>query len=196
MADLTQPPDPLALAWEGPEEHTRFRLAQLIIAFSIAEKQGVLMRTIDRIAIYDFFTSNPFAMLDMTDDRDSADALRLELVGFAAGQLSYASVGQRFASRRERIRNDIAVLVSRGLVQVGPEAFEITPLGLETADQLDTAYADAYRIALDIILRRLSRMSDAKLNEAVAIWSGRHWLLLDLLDDVTEPQVQIKETRT
>jgi len=169
--------------------HVSFRVAQLLLAFSVAARVSVQMPTTDRIATYDFFTANPFAVLASNEPADTRDTLRLELVGYNRGQLSYASLGQRFVSRRERIRADLAVLVSRGLISLGDDSFTITEAGEALADQLNSAYADAYRLAAEIVLVRLNRLSDRALREASAKWAGTHWLLLDLFDDVVDPEV-------
>ncbi|CAH0144219.1 hypothetical protein SRABI98_00618 [Microbacterium sp. Bi98] len=172
-----------------PDSQVFFRAAQLLLAFSVASELSIRLPTTERLAAYDFFTANPFAVLSKNDDADSRDSLRLELVGYARGQLSYASLGHRFVSRRERIRADLAVLVARGLVEIGEEAFMITDAGRNIADQLRSAYADAYRLAAEIVLVRLNRLSDRQLRESSAAWAGTHWLLLDLFDDVVHPEV-------
>lgn len=167
-----------------------FRVAQLLLAFSVASRVSVPMPTTDRVATYDFFTANPFAVLSGDEVVDQRDALRLELVGYTRGQLSYSSLGHRFVSRRERIRADLAILVSRGLITIGEESFAITNAGERIAEQLHSAYADAYRLAAEIVLVRLNRLSDRALREASSRWAGAHWLLLDLFDDVVDPEVQ------
>lgn len=169
--------------------HVSFRVAQLLLAFSVALRTSVQMPTTDRVATYDFFTANPFAVLSGDDAADQRDALRLELVGYTRGQLSYASLGHRFVSRRERIRADLAFLVARGLIVIGQEAFAITDAGEEVAEQLQSAYADAYRLAAEIVLVRLSRLTDRALLEASTKWAGIHWLMLDLFDDVVHPEI-------
>lgn len=166
-----------------------FRVAQLLLGFSVASEVSVHMPTTDRIATYDFFTANPFAVLSGDSVADQRDALRLELVGYTRGQLSYASLGHRFVSRRERIRADLAFLVARGLIAIGEEAFVITDAGQGIAEQLHTAYADAYRLAAEIVLVRLSKLSDRALRDASARWAGTHWLMLDLFDDVVYPEI-------
>lgn len=47
-------------------------------------------------------------------------------------------------------------------------------------------YADAYREAARVVLKRLSRLTDRKLTEAADDWLGRSWLFIDVLDDVAE----------
>lgn len=166
-----------------------FRAAQLLLGFSIAARLSVEMPTTDRVATYDFFTANPFAVLSSDEPVDRRDSLRLELVGYTRGQLSYASLGHRFVSRRERIRADLSYLVARGLVAIGDESFAITKAGERVAEQLESAYADAYRLAAEIVLVRLNRLNDRELREASARWAGTHWLMLDLFDDVVHPEI-------
>ncbi|WP_306455231.1 ABC-three component system middle component 2 [Leucobacter celer] len=171
------------------DRHASFRSAQLLLAFSVARRLSVQMSTTDRVAIYDFFAANPFAVLSGNDAADLQDVTRLELAGYAKGQLSYASLGHRFVSRRERIRADLAILVSHSLVEVGEEAYSITTQGEALAEELQSAYADAYRLAAEVVLLRLNRMTDKALREATAKWAGTHWLLVDLFDDVVDPEV-------
>lgn len=171
------------------DRYASFRSAQLLLAFSVAARLSVQMPTTDRVATYDFFAANPFAVLSGETSSDLQDATRLELVGYARGQLSYASLGHRFVSRRERIRADLALLVAHGLVEIGTDSYSISPRGEELAEQLNSTYADAYRLAAEVVLSRLSRMNDRALREATAKWAGTHWLLLDLFDDVIDPEV-------
>jgi hypothetical protein len=166
-----------------------FRAAQLLLGFSVASQLSIQMPTTDRVATYDFFAANPFAVLSGDNVGDQRDALRLELVGYSRGQLSYASLGHRFVSRREQIRADLAFLVARGLIAIGDEAFVITDAGEGISQKLQTAYADAYRLAAEIVLVRLNKLSDRALREASARWAGTHWLMLDLFDDVVHPEI-------
>lgn len=172
------------------EKYSSFRSAQLLLAFSVASNLKIEMKSTERVAIYDFFTANPFAVLDGSDTLSRRDATRLELVGYSRGQLSYASLGHRFLTRQESVRFDLASLVARSLVEIGDEAYLLTKLGGKTADRLHSAYADAYRLSAEIVLSRLCKMGDRLLRENTSKWAGTHWLALDLFGDVTDIEVE------
>jgi hypothetical protein len=173
--------------WEGPEAHHTFRLAQLQLLLAVADSLGLQVKNIDRLATYDFLAANPFSMLDGDDaDRDARDRLALKLAGFSNEQLTYGSVGNRFANRRARIQHDLALLVAHGLARVESDRYGITDAGRTLADRLSTVYADAYRKAAEIALSRLARLTDKKLNEKVERIMGKSWLLIDFFDDVHE----------
>ena len=109
-------------AWEGPEESAVFRIAQLAILLAAAEDNNISITNLDRLAYFDFFASNPFIILDgESTEKDSRDRLTLHLAGFTDGQVTYGSIGHRFATRRERIRHDLALLITHGLAQVLPD---------------------------------------------------------------------------
>jgi hypothetical protein len=170
----------------APEDRQVFRQAQLILLLEVAEEQRIPVSTVDRLGIYDFFSANPFVVTSGQRDRDAADRLTLRLAGFSDRQLSYASTGQRFASRRRRLQHDLSLLLAYGLVAIGSGGYRLTPSGRELAAGLTSVYADAYREAARIVLRRLGRLSTQKLSQSATDWLGRSWLLIDLLDDITE----------
>lgn len=170
----------------APEDREVFRLAQLTLLLEVAETQRVQVRTVDRLGFYDFFSANPFIVTSGEEDRDVADRLALRLAGFSDRQLSYASTGQRFASRRRRLQHDLSLLLAYGLVAIGPRGYLLTPSGRTIAEGLTSVYADGYREAARVILRRLGRLSDRGLAQSAAAWLGRSWLLIDLLDDIAE----------
>lgn len=167
-----------------PENNGTFRKARMLLLLDVARTEGRAVASIDRLGFYEFFADNPFIVVDTDSRRDVIDRMKIELAGFSRVQLSYASSGQRFVSRRRRLQHDIARLVSRGLVTLGREGYAITDRGGQLAGDLRTVYADNYRISAEIVLRRLSGMSNRGLTEAVERWLGRSWLLVDLLEDV------------
>jgi hypothetical protein len=170
----------------SPEDRLIFRLAQLTLLLETAEEQNVKIGTVDRLGYYDFFSANPFVVVQGEEERDRADRLRLRLAGFSENQLSYASVGQRFVSRRRRIQHDLALLLGYGIVAITEDGYRLTEPGKGIAHNLTSVYADQYREAVAVVLRRLSRLSDKRLTENARRWLGREWLLIDLLDDVRE----------
>lgn len=171
---------------EGPEEHQVFRLAQLALLLAVAADERVEVRTVDRLGFYDFFSANPFVVTAGDEPRDASDRLALRLAGFSDRQLSYASTGQRFASRRRRLQHDLSLLIAYGLAEIGERGYSLSPAGLSLADSLSSVYACAYRSAAQIVLRRLKRLSDRRLRQQADDWLGRSWLLIDFLDDVAE----------
>ncbi len=170
----------------GPEDRVVFRLGQLALLFEVAGTQSTPVRTVDRLGYYDFFSANPFVVVDGEAGRDDADRLALRLAGFSDRQLSYASTGQRFASRRRRLQHDLALLIAYGLVTLTGEGYQLTGAGRQLTGRMTSVYADAYREAARVVLRRLKPMSDTRLRQSAQDWLGRSWLLLDLFDDVQE----------
>jgi hypothetical protein len=175
--------------WDGPDEHIIFRVSQLVLLLSIAAEENATIASIDRLAYYDFFAANPYVVLDgASPDKDASDRISLLLSGFQEGQLSYGGVGQRFASRRQRIKHDLSILISYGLAEIDQDGYGASAAGLRHAESLSTVYADAYRASARIVLRRLTRLSEKRLTSAVHAWLGKSWLLLDFLDDVRDPE--------
>jgi hypothetical protein len=178
------------VSWEGPDSHLFFRLGQLQLLLVVADSLELSVKSIDRLAYYDFFAANPYAMLDGANpDRDTHDRLSLQLAGFKEGQLSYSAIGHRFANRRSRIRHDLALLVAYGLAKVEPDRYGPSEKGRKLVEELSTVYADAYRAGAEIALSRLVRLSDRRLTEKTEEWLGKSWLLLDFLDDVKEVEL-------
>ncbi|MFG1625459.1 hypothetical protein [Kribbella sp. NPDC049227] len=169
-----------------PENRDVFRMARLLLLLDVARTRGRDVPTIDRLGYYEFLADSPFIVVQGDGQRDDADRLALELAGFTATQLAYASSGQRFASRRRRLQYDLARLLSYGLVAIGARGFVVTTAGAEMAANLNSVYADAYRVSAEVILRRLAPKSNVALEADVNKWLGESWLLIDFLDDVAE----------
>lgn len=191
--------DPGSLAspvpWQ-PEDHDVFRLAQLTLLLSVAAKLDKQVSTVDRLGYYDFFSANPFVVVGGSSRQDQRDRLALTLAGFVQRQLSYASTGQRWISRRRRLQHDLSILVSLGIVSMRGSAFVLTGAGLDLANGLTSVYADSFRASAEIVVRRLSRLSDKALVEASQDWIGSTWLSVDLLADVTADSVRIEGADT
>jgi hypothetical protein len=172
-----------------PEDDIVFRLAQLLLLLSSLHRMGKAGTTLERLGCYDFLVSNP--MLVLTDESDT-DRTRLLMAGFDGRALSYASPAHRFATRRERLQHDLALLVAYGLAAPTVDRgvlYAITDDGAELAARFTALYAQAYRLSADILVRRLSSMSDKRLREAVRTWTtvrrdSPRPEALDLLDAV------------
>jgi hypothetical protein len=172
-----------------PEDDVIFRLAQLLLLLASVDHLGKPGVSLERLGCYDFLVANP--MLVLTDEADP-DRTRLLMAGFDGRALSYASPAHRFATRRERLQHDMALLVAYGLVAPAVNRsvlYAITIEGLELAGRFTALYARAYRLSADILVRRLSGMSDRRLREAVGTWTtvrrdSPRPEALDLLDAV------------
>jgi hypothetical protein len=171
------------------ESRSTFRLGRLVLFLAVATDRGRPVPSVDRLGYYEFFADNPFVIIDGNAAADESDRLALEMAGFSPVQLSYASTGQRFVSRRQRLLHDLALLVARDLVRIGESGYETTTLGSGLAGSLNSIYADAYRTSASIVLRRLGALSAAGLDRAARGWLGESWLLIDLLDDINATEV-------
>jgi hypothetical protein len=169
-----------------PEAHRTFRLAQLLLLLDVAREAGRKIGSVDRLGYYEFLADSPFIVVEGDTKRDRDDRVALELAGFVRDQLAYASSGHRFASRRRRIQHDLSRLIAYGLVAIVKDGYVITEQGAELAGNFRSVYADAYRVSAEIILRRLTSLSNAALESSVRRWLGESWLLIDLLDDIAE----------
>ncbi|MFK4484622.1 ABC-three component system middle component 2 [Curtobacterium sp. AB7] len=167
-----------------PESSATFRMGRLLLLLGVARQDGRTIDSVDRLAYYEFFADNPWVILGDGAPSDANDRDSLRLAGFSQTQLSYASTGHRFASRRERIRGDLAQLITFGLVRLAGTRFSTTEGGDQLVANMQSSYADAYRSSASIVLRRLVRLSNKRLEENVEEWLGHSWLLVDLLDDV------------
>jgi hypothetical protein len=164
-----------------PEDSTSFRLAQLLLMVDVLDDHGWKVN-IERLGILDFFAANPFLIVEEGDEAFR----KLVLAGFSAKPLTYASPGQRFATRRSRIKHDLSVLVAYGLVRVdahqGNLVYVITEEGKDTAQQFHSLYAASYRTSAQIVGRRIQKCSDSKLRSECRQWLKADPALLDLFN--------------
>jgi hypothetical protein len=161
----------------SPEDHTRFRLAQLIILLGEIAPANAKGINLERIGYYDFFAANPFAMIDQANTRDRA---RLHRAAFNEGQLSYASTGSRFANRRQRLQHDLALLVAFGLVEPRTGGYGATEQSVVLVEQFHALYADQYRESVRVVHRHLRRLSEPQLAASARRWLRSPSLILDL----------------
>ncbi|MDK1329125.1 ABC-three component system middle component 2 [Arthrobacter sp. zg-Y1143] len=161
----------------SPEDHTMFRLAQLVILIDEIAPPGAKGLDLERLGYYDFFSANPFAIFGAEDLVEHA---QLHRAAFDERQLSYASTGSRFANRRKRLQHDVALLVSYRLVAQRGAGYGISDKGNDFAISLTALYADQYRDSVRVVHKRFSGLSDTQLAAAVRGWLRTPSLLLDL----------------
>lgn len=164
---VTSEPPPVVV----PEDDVIFRLAQLLLLLASLGRLGQRGISLERLGSYDFLVANP--LLVLTDEND-ADRRRLLMAGFDGRALSYASPAHRFTTRRERLQHDLALLVAYGLVAPTVDKsvlYAITRDGRDLADRFTAVYARSYRLSAELLVHRLSRMSDKRLREAIGTWT-------------------------
>lgn len=167
----------------SPEDVTLFNSSRLLILFEAIKNNSIDSGIdIERISYYDFFSANPLIILSDTD----SDKLELEYMGFASQSLDYASSSQQFRTKRAKIKQFLAYLMTKGLVEMknkdGQIVFSITELGESMARKLDTLYANAYRKSVNIIIKRLHRLTDKRLWQEANKWLEAKHFQIDLLD--------------
>jgi len=64
------------------------------------------------------------------------------------------------------------------------DRYAITTTGADFANTLATVYADAYRTAAGIVLKRFGGLSETRLRTKAERLLGAPWLLIDFLADV------------
>jgi hypothetical protein len=147
-----------------------FRWAQLLLLLCASDAIHNGGTVMERLVHYDFFSSNPYLVVGDEDPVGND----LALAGFHSQPLSYASSGQRFATRRERIDFDLAALVSRDLATVnaveGRILYQSTESGRDLGRSFTAMYADDYSESAALIVRRLSKLSDTALADQARGW--------------------------
>jgi len=179
----------------SPEDYPTFRLTQLAILLdeiTPADAKGI---DLERIAYYDFFAANPFAIFQ---DSDVSERARLHRAAFDERQLSYASTGSRFANRRRRLQHDFGLLIAYGLAAPRGGGYGIAERGTTFVGGLSALYADQYRESVRVVHTRLKRLSDTQLANAARQWLQTPSLLLDLYGnpDRSIPEHESQSSRT
>jgi hypothetical protein len=164
-----------------PEYLLEFRLARLLLLLdSIPEMSTAKPLHIERLGYYDFFVDNPFLVFE----HDAPERIALQLAGFSERTLSYSSSAQRFNNRRERLRHDLALLLSKALIEVGNDqnhvVFSLSEAGGELGGNFSGLYARSYRESAALVIRKLNRISDKALGERSREWLRADPFLLDL----------------
>lgn len=171
-----------------PEDHVTFRLAQLLLLLWTLRGSDSAGAHLERLGYYDFFAANPHLLLSDQDPERG----QLLMAGFDPSALSYASPGQLFSSRRERLQHDLALVVSYGLVDIrrepGRVTYGITDEGERIASQFTALYARAYVSSAETVISRLRKLSDSRLRVDARNWLRAPATLLDLIDRAPPPE--------
>ncbi|MFF6891299.1 ABC-three component system middle component 2 [Streptomyces microflavus] len=164
-----------------PEDQEEFRLAQLLLLLEVAERASVTP-SIERLGVLDFFSANPFLVIHPNE----LEYQELVLAGFSVKPLTYASPGHRFVTRRSRLTNDLALLLSYGFAipatSAGHRVYQISESGRSAANHLSSIYAQAYRASVEMIVKRVRKIPDSKLPEFCRKWLHADPAMLDLLN--------------
>lgn len=171
----------------SPEDDSLFNSTRLLIFFEVFNKikplEGI---DLERLCYYDFFAANPFIITEKNDPL----WLELELEGFDPCKLEYLSTAQRYRTKRESIKQYLALLLAKGLISIenteGKLLYQITPKGLGVSCQLSSMYAIAYRRSVKFIVRELKRYKDSELWENASRWLEAKSFQIDLYDTVVE----------
>lgn len=160
-----------------PEDLPSFRLGQLLIVLTAIGRPW----SIERLAYADFFSANPMLISEL----DEADRTELVLAGFDSRTIEAHSPAQRFATRRERIRSDLATLIAYGLVRIstskGSIEYELTEKGEASGADLEARYADGLRTSTALVLPVVRKLSDRKLRASAQVWLNTDEHTLDLM---------------
>ncbi|WP_039741893.1 hypothetical protein [Salinibacterium sp. PAMC 21357] len=166
-------------------------MAQIILVLVGARAQGRKL-DMERLSMIEFLSANPFLVLDA----ESPASSQLRLQGFGRHSINYASPGQRYVSRRERVASDIARLVSFGLVELsaseGQRVFAVTELGQQSAESLCSVYADAYRLSVATVAPIVMKLSSTKMREQLETWLRVDPVLFDLIDTPNIDELEIE----
>ncbi len=166
------------------EDDDIFNSARLLMLFKIIddilESGGI---SINRIAYYDFFSAQPFLVFS---EKQSSVKLDLILKGFEATTVGYISSSQRFTNRREKLKHHLSGLLMRDLIDIrnidSQLLYSITSRGKEIAKSLKSLYSLAYQESSVIIIKKLAKLSDTKLDNDAREWLKAKTFIIDLYD--------------
>jgi hypothetical protein len=161
-----------------PEAHPSFRRGQLLVL--LEHLDGPV--SFDRLGYIEFFAANPFLVWR----EDSSERTRLQLAGMNPKALSYQATTERYANRRSRLRSDLGGLASWGYLRTdtidGMLACELTERGRSAARDLQSLYADAYRLSVSLVLPKMRNVTNKRLGQLVQQWLRLDDMRIDLLD--------------
>jgi hypothetical protein len=195
---MTTRPDVEEMAWSAsqsraPEEHTVFRLTQLVILLGEVAPAGDSGIDLERLGYYDFFAANPFVVVPDDELRDRA---RLHRAAFDERQLTYASTGSRFANRRKRLQHDFALLVAYGLAERRADGYSQTGRGAQFVEGLTALYVDQYRESVNVVHARLKSLTPTALARQARDWLQTPSLVLDMYGAAETLDADVPEDTT
>jgi DNA-binding PadR family transcriptional regulator len=171
----------------SPEDDLLFNSSRLLLffeAFNNLKPLDGIDR--ERLCYYDFFASNPFIITK----REDPLWLQLEMEGLDPCKLEYLSTAQRYRTKRESIKQYLALLVAKALISVQNEdgriLYQITQLGVETSHKITSMYAVTYRKSVQYIIRALEKYKDSELWENASKWLEAKSFQIDLYNTVEE----------
>ncbi len=171
----------------SPEDAIIFNSARLLLLFEVLKaskvKKGIDM---ERLSYYDFFAANPFLVVSKEDP----EWLDLEIQGFDPNKLEYMSTAQRYRTKRESLKQYLSLLLLKGLIEVKNQdeklLYQITPLGVEISNKLNSMYAISYRRSVSFIVKKLKDYSDKQLWDNARTWLEAKAFQVDLFDMVAD----------
>lgn len=163
------------------EDEILFHYSRLLILFDVLDEYGVSDGIgIERVSYYDMFSDKPFLIFQ--DDEEA----KIELLfhGFESKTLGYISSSQIFSSRREKLRHYIAGLICRNLISFKnidrQIKYSITQEGKSVANCYKSLYVKAYKKSAELVIKKLSKISDTKLLQLSKDWLKAEPFTMDL----------------
>lgn len=166
------------------EDEDLFNSARLLLLFKVLDEMNLQKgNNIEKIGYYDFFSAQPFLVFG---DNDLDIKKDLIFFGFEATTISYGSSSQRFANRREKLKQYLAGLILRDLITInntdGELVYVITERGRETANKFNTFYSAAYHRSAKLIVEKMKGWSNKKISMNAREWLKAEPFLIDLYD--------------
>lgn len=172
-----------SLIKESVENDSIFNMGRLLALFSVFNEifpDDSL--NIDRIAYYDFFSSQPFLIFN----NDKETKIELLYYGFEASTIGYISSSQRFTTRREMSKFYLAGLLMRDLIQVknldGRYGYSITNSGKKIASKFKSMYIEAYQKSAVLVIKKLHHLNEKKLDQNAKLWLKAEPFMIELYD--------------
>ncbi|MDG6103101.1 hypothetical protein Daura_16465 [Dactylosporangium aurantiacum] len=149
-----------------PDDVPVFRQARILLVLQCAGEP----LDVEHLGVYDFLAAHPLLLARAGDDPDRT---ALRLAGFDDRAVAYASPAQRYVTAQLHLAGDLAALIGRGLVRAtatGRVTYQLTQEGADMAARFTAMYAQRYRTAARVVVRRLRRLSTRRLREGLRQW--------------------------
>jgi hypothetical protein len=163
-----------------------YRWANLLLIAEVHCEAGSRKHplTLDRIAIYDFFSAHPFLVFGT----ETAIGRSLVRAGLEPRSLTYASAPDRLANRRQRVQADVSDLIARRLIDMealnGRLAIRLPGPGKKIASELHSFHANAIRRSASHVIAKLDKLADRTLQSQARDWTQHNALMIDVLEAV------------